>query len=79
MSEDLRNRLRTIISEVSEVDTIPDETLFKDIGIDSMMAMEIVSEVERTFKLSIPEEELKTMTHFNAVYALVEKKLAAAA
>ena len=79
MSQDLRNQLRTIIAEVSEVDEIPDETLFKDLGIDSMMAMEIVSEVERTFKLSIPEDELKTMTHFNAVYQLVEKKLAAAA
>ncbi|AKF05723.1 acyl carrier protein [Sandaracinus amylolyticus] len=76
---DLREKLREIIAEVSEVDEIPDETPFKELGIDSMMAIEIVAEVERTFKLSIPEDELKKMTHFTAVYDLVKSKLAAAA
>lgn len=76
---ELRDKLRAIIAEVSEVDEIPDETPFKDLGIDSMMAIEIVAEVERTFKLSIPEDELRTMTHFTAVYDLVKNKLAAAA
>ena len=47
---ELREKLRAIIAEVSEVDEIPDETPFKDLGIDSMMAIEIVAEVERTYK-----------------------------
>lgn len=72
---DLRERLRAIISEVSEVDEIPDTTPFKDLGIDSMMAIEIIAEVERTYKLSIPESELQKMTHFDAVYELVKSKL----
>ncbi len=74
----LRDRLREIIAEVSEVDEIPDETPFEDLGIDSMMAIEIVAEVERTYKLSIPEDELKEMTCFNAVYELVRRKIHAA-
>ncbi len=32
-NDDLREKLRAIISEVSEVDEIPDETPFKDLGI----------------------------------------------
>lgn len=76
---ELRAKLREIIAEVSEVDEIPDETPFKELGIDSMMAIEIVAEVERTYKLSIPEDELTKMTHFNAVYDLVRDKLATAA
>lgn len=76
---ELREKLRAIIAEVSEVDEIPDETPFKELGIDSMMAIEIVAEVERTFKLSIPEDELRKMTHFTAVYDLVKSKLVAAA
>ena len=76
---ELREKLRAIIAEVSEVDEIPDETPFKDLGIDSMMAIEIVAEVERTYKLSIPEDELRRMTHFSAVYDLVREKLAKAA
>lgn len=76
---DLKEKLRAIIAEVSEVDDIPDETPFKDLGIDSMMAIEIVAEVERTYKLSIPEDDLRKMTHFSAVYDLVKTKLAEAA
>lgn len=79
MPDDLKEKLRAIISEVSEVDEIPDETPFKDLGIDSMMAIEIVAEVERTYKLSIPEDDLRKMTHFTAVYDLVKDKLAQAA
>ena len=72
---DLLERLRAIVSDVSEVDEIPDATPFKELGIDSMMAIEIVAEVERTFKLTIPEAELQKMTHLSAVYDLVKSKL----
>lgn len=75
--EALREKLREIITEVCEVDEIPDETPFEDLGIDSMMAIEIVAEVERTYKLSIPEDELKEMTNFTRVYELVRSKLPA--
>jgi acyl carrier protein len=77
--QELKDNLRRIISEVTEVDEIPDETPFKELGIDSMMAIEIVAEVERTYKLSIPEEELKDLTNFTAVYEKVRDKRAAAA
>ncbi len=77
--QDLREKLRAIIAEVSEVDEIPDQTPFKDLGIDSMMAIEIVAEVERTYKLSIAEDRLRELTHFDAVYALVKDELARAA
>lgn len=79
MSDELKERLRGIIAEVSEVDEIPDETPFKDLGIDSMMAIEIVAEVERTYKLSIPEDELQELTNFQRVYEKVQQKLASAA
>ncbi len=71
----LKDALREIIAEVSEIDEVPDETSFADLGIDSMMAIEIVAEVERTYKLSIPEEELQEMTNFTRVYQLVRGKL----
>ncbi len=75
-SQELKESIRNIISEVSEIDEIPDETSFKELGIDSMTAIEIVAEVERTYKLSIPEDELQTLTNFQKVYELVQKKLA---
>lgn len=72
---ELREKLRAIIAEVSEVDDIPDETPFKDLGIDSMMAIEIVAEVERQYKVSVPEEELKGLTNFESVYQLFAKRI----
>ncbi len=71
----LKEKLRSIIAEVSEVDDIPDATPFAELGIDSMMALEIVAEVERTYQLSIPEEELKDLTNFTKVFELVRSKL----
>lgn len=78
-NEDLKEKLRAIIAEVSEVDEIPDETPFKDLGIDSMMAIEIVAEIERTYKMTVPEDDLKKLTNFMAVYTLVKDKLGATA
>ena len=78
MSDELRNQLREIIAEVAEIDEVPDDTLLADLGIDSMMAMEIVAEVEREYKLEIPESEIADLTNFNAVYEKVSKKLAEA-
>ena len=77
--EDLKEKLREIVAEVSEVDEIPDDKPFRDLGIDSMMAIEIVAEVERTYKLSIPEDELQDLTTFNKVYDKVRGKLEATA
>ena len=42
-----------------------------------MMAIEIVAEIERTYKLSVPESELKRITNLDSVYELVKEKLAA--
>ena len=74
MSE-LNQKLRAIVAEVSEIDEIPDETPFSDLGIDSMMALEIVAEVERQYKVTVPEDELKGLTNFQSVYDLFSKKI----
>ena len=79
MSDNLKERLREIIDEIAEIDEVPDEAPFKDLGIDSMMALEIVNDVERTYKLSINEDEIEHLTNLNAVYAKVQQKLAEAA
>lgn len=76
MSDELKEELRRIIAEIAEVDEVPDETMFKDLGIDSMMAIEIVSEIERTYKLSIPEAELKDLVNLESVFTKVKEKLA---
>ena len=74
-ADELKETLRAIIAEVSEVDEIPDATPFKDLGIDSMMAIEIVADVERAYKIKIPEAELEQVTDLDSVVRLVQAKL----
>lgn len=74
---ELREKLRGIVAEVAEIDDVPDDAPFKSLGIDSMMAIEIVAEFERTYKIKVPEDELAQVVDLNSVVALVERKLAA--
>jgi len=78
MSDTLKNELRQIITEVTEVEEIPEDTPFADLGIDSMMAIEIVADVEKNYQVVISEEELGELTNLRAVYDKVQAKLAEA-
>jgi acyl carrier protein len=71
----LKEELRALISEIAEVDTIPDDTHFKDLGIDSMMGVEIVAAIERQYQIKIPDEELKEVSTLNKSYEMVLAKM----
>ncbi len=72
---DLKEKLRAIVAEVAEIDEVPDTEPFKELGIDSMMAIEIVAEVERRYKIKIPEQELEQVRDLDSVVTLVASKL----
>ena len=76
MSENLKTELRTLISEIAEKDEIPDDKHFKDLGIDSMMGVEIVAAIERQYKIKIEDAELQEVSTLNKSYDLVKKKIA---
>jgi acyl carrier protein len=78
MSDTLKDELRQIITEVTEVEEIPEDTSFADLGIDSMMAIEIVADVEKNYDVTIAEEELEELVNLRAVYDKVQAKLAEA-
>ncbi|MGA7119448.1 MAG: acyl carrier protein [Polyangiaceae bacterium] len=71
----LREELRTLVAEIAEKDEIPDGATFKDLGIDSMMGVEIVAAIERQYHIKIDDEELVGFTDLDSAYALVVKKL----
>ena len=79
METELKEEIRALIAEIAEKDEIPDDTHFKDLGIDSMMGVEIVAAIERQYKVKFADEELKEVTTLNKSFELVKGKLAAAA
>jgi hypothetical protein len=64
--ETLKEQLRELVAEITEKDEIPDGATFKELGIDSMMGVEIVAAIE-----------LADFRDLASAYALVARKLEA--
>jgi acyl carrier protein len=71
----LKEQLRALVAEIAEKDEVPDAATFKDLGIDSMMGVEIVAAVERQYQIKIDDGELAEFKNLEAAYALVVRKL----
>jgi len=74
----LENELKELIAEIVEVELdkiTPAANFVEDLGMDSMMALEILASVEKRYKLKIPEENLTKITNLNKVVELVDKFL----
>lgn len=73
--DDLLNELRMLFSEITEIDDIPADKPLKDLGVDSMMALEIVTAIERKYSIRIPETELDQVGTLEKAARLVASKL----
>jgi acyl carrier protein len=76
VSANLKEELRALIAEIAEVDEVPDAKHFKDLGIDSMMGVEIVAAIERQYKIKILDAELSEITTLDKSFDLVSRKIA---
>ena len=66
--EKIRADVVAIIADVAEIpeESITDDALLEDLGVDSLMGLEIVANAEKRYRIEIPEEEipkLKTLRH----------------
>jgi acyl carrier protein len=75
----LKVDLRALVAEVAEKDEVPDGASFKELGIDSMMGVEIVAAIERQYQIKIEDDEIAGFKDLETAYALVVKKLQAKA
>lgn len=70
--QELRSQLKSIVAEIIEVDDFgDDENFVTDLGVDSMMALEIVARIEKTYRIRIPEEYLPEVKSLNDVTRIV--------
>jgi acyl carrier protein len=76
-NEGLKEQLRALVAEIAEKDEIPDGATFKELGIDSMMGVEIVAAIERQYHIKIEDDELAGFKDLGAAYDLVVRKLEA--
>jgi acyl carrier protein len=73
--------IRNLLAEILETDpqSIDGNASFvKDLGMDSMMALEILAGIEKKYRIVIPEETLPKFTDLNTTVKLVKELLAKA-
>lgn len=74
--QELKDEMRSLICEITELEELGDDQEFKSLGVDSMTGIEIVSALERKYGIQVPEAELTQVTSLNNAFALVQKKIA---
>jgi acyl carrier protein len=73
---EMRKELRTMIAELIEVEDFADDEQFvRDLGVDSMMALEMVSRIEKRYRVRIPEEALREIATFNDVVNVTQQAI----
>ena len=78
--ENLEKDITAIVAEVTELDEKEiwekrDADSFKDLEIDSLLALEILALIEKKFKVQIPEEKLVDITSLNATIEMTRSTL----
>jgi acyl carrier protein len=78
-TEEIRAEIKKLVARVTErePDEVPDTAHYmEELGVDSLMAMEVMIAVDKKFKIDIPEEEFNKATNVNESVALVEHWIA---
>jgi acyl carrier protein len=76
--QDIENEIKNLVAEIIEKDPgeiKPDSRFVEDLGVDSMMALEILAGVEKKYKIAIPEEKLAEFKTLDAVVKIAKEHL----
>ena len=80
LTEEIRAEVRRLIADVTErkPEEISDTALLTDeLGLDSLMALEVMVAVDKKYKINIPEEEFSTIRTLNDAVEVVRRHLLA--
>jgi acyl carrier protein len=72
----LEGELKALIAGIVEIDPgklTPEASFVEDLGMDSMMALEILASVEKKYALKIPEDNLAKISSLKQVVELVKE------
>ena len=72
VDQDVTELIADII-EMSPGDIDANANLVEDLGMDSMMALEILAAIEKKYRIKIPEEDLPKITTVNRAIELAKK------
>lgn len=73
--EEIKLEVRKLVSDITEIpekNLKEDAKFVEDLGIDSMMALEIVASLEKKYKITIPEDQIPNVRSLKNVYEMLE-------
>lgn len=76
MAEDIEKEIRALVSKVIKV---PEEklslraNLFTDLGVDSLLGVEIFAALDKKYQVDIPESRLKNVQTLGDIIDLVKE------
>lgn len=74
----LEKELREMIAKIVEIEPKKiglDTKFVEDLGMDSMMALEILASMEKKYKIQVPEEKLNQLRTLKDAIKLTEEYL----
>ncbi|MDQ3262221.1 MAG: phosphopantetheine-binding protein [Myxococcota bacterium] len=73
--------IRELVAEKAEIepDFDADAQFRKDLGMDSLLALEFITAIEKRLQIRIPEGDYPQMTSLNGTLGVIEQTLAAKA
>ncbi|KAI1170697.1 putative polyketide synthase [Nemania sp. FL0916] len=77
---DVAGKVKEILAELSglEMHEIKPDSMLPDLGIDSLMGMEMAHEIEGAFKITLPESELMEIIDIPSLIKCVQKAVGVA-
>lgn len=76
--QDVAGEITALVAEIIEKDPkeiSPTARFVEDLGVDSMMALEILAGIEKKYKIAIPEEKLAEFNTLDSVVAIAKEYL----
>jgi len=80
MQNELEKEITRMLAEVVELDEADlwekrNKRFVEDLGVDSMLALEILALLEKKYRIEIPEENLLDLVSLQSTIVFVDQKL----
>ncbi|MEK7375707.1 MAG: acyl carrier protein [Candidatus Margulisiibacteriota bacterium] len=76
--ENIEKEIKALVSKVVKIpeDKIDlDADLFKDLGVDSLLGVEIFAALDKKYHIDIPEQKLIRIKTLNDIIAIAEEQI----
>jgi acyl carrier protein len=79
--KDIDKEIKSLVSKIIKIQEEkidPNANLFYDLGVDSLLGVEILASLDKKYNLDVPEEKLRSISSLNDIISLtkelIEKK-----